>query len=256
MEERLGERLGEGEEAKGPAEEKPVKDTKQPLSQKSQAQKVSDTIAKLNEMGIDPNSFVTLFIPVLEHQSREATAAIRNEMQSMIQQQSKLIGEQIVAEVTSKAASMNTAPPPDGSMGADIVTTQQPAPSSGQRPPGGGGFGGASQSTIDLLVAKILGGSQQGDLGGSLKQMADTAKVFGAFYSDMMQPLIDIQAKMRQNVLAEMTTYSKTGGELPWEREVTPTVTPAVPPPARANLNQEERDKAITELAKRIRLTG
>ena len=211
--------------------------------------KVTETVDKMRELGIDPNAFITLLIPIMERFNNDAAAKMRQELKSQVDAIGTSIFEKINAEADRKVASMKQ---------NQQVPEQQPPvqeviqnPAQQQNPGRGGGFNPMANPDIMSLLAKMLGGGQQqGDVGSSLKQMAETAKVFGTFYSEMMQPLVDIQAKMRQNVLAEMTTYSKTGGQLPWDEEEEK--------PARqthASLNQDERNKRISDLAKRIRLT-
>ncbi len=215
--------------------------------------KVNETIAKMRELGIDPNGFVTLFVPILEQMNREAVSAIRNEMQTSIERQAELIGQKIVSTINTEAdrkvVSMNQSPPV-----ADPFHPPQPAPAveAVTNQPANNQRGGLNMDAILPLLLKYMapGGGTGGDMGNSLKSMAETAKLFGSFYTEMMQPLVDIQAKMRQNVLAEMTTYSKTGGVLPWEREEPPAPKVA----STVSLNQGDRSKAISDLAKRIRL--
>ena len=81
--------------------------------------------------------------------------------------------------------------------------------------------------------------------------MAQSAKNVADFMKTVMQPIVEMQATMRQSVLQEMATYSKTGGTLPWDRE-TVEVKPA--PKTTANLNQADRAEKIKDLAKQIRL--
>ncbi len=218
-----------------------TENTNQQPSPENKVDAVTQTINKLRDLGLDPNAFITLFIPVLEQLNRDTTERIRQEMQATVQQQAKLIGEQIVSTINTAAE-------------RKVVSMEQPVP--GAQPvdmvPVNPGRQSMDIGTVLPLLLKLMGGGgeQTGGLGGSLKQMAETAKLFGTFYSEMMSPLVEIQAKMRQNVLNEMTTYSKTGGELPWEKEVTETKRPQ-----RVELNQEERDQYFKDLGKRIRLT-
>jgi hypothetical protein len=58
---------------------------------------------------------------------------------------------------------------------------------------------------------------------------------------------------MRSGLLQEMSTYSKTGGQMPWERETSRTVENT---PVRANLNQDELVALADEVAKRIRFNN
>jgi hypothetical protein len=83
--------------------------------------------------------------------------------------------------------------------------------------------------------------------------MAKLASSWGIVMKAIMQPVVEMQATTRQNLLSEMATYSKTGGTMPWERD---NATGTMQPERRiANLNQEELKIIAQEVANRIRLT-
>ena len=86
------------------------------------------------------------------------------------------------------------------------------------------------------VILKMFTGSGAASADGGLAQVAQSAKNVADFMKTVMQSIVEMQATMRQSALQEMTTYSKTGGELPWEREVA-KVLPA--PKATANLTQK-----------------
>jgi hypothetical protein len=220
--------------------------------QTEQVNAVDQTISKMRELGLDPNAFVTLFMPVLEQMTKNVAASLRQEMQTNIQQQSEIIGQRIVSTINTEAerkiASMNSEPltaQPDPTFGAPqpaITTTNQPQQ---------GGRQGVDINAVLPVIMKMMGGGSSGDGGmvDSMKKMAETAKIFGTFYTELMAPMNSLKSQMTHDILSELTTLSKTGGVLPWEQD---SAAPAAP---RVNLNQQEKDKKIADLAARIRFT-
>jgi hypothetical protein len=205
------------------------------------------TVNRLSELGIDPNSFVSLFLPVLEQMNQKSVETMRREMSAQVQQVAQQIIESVNVEADRRLANMNQ--PQQTANVYDYPGGMEPAVQTVLPAATGGNRQGIDINAIAPLLVKLMSGGNSGDNGfSSLKGMAETAKMFGEFYSSMMAPLVDLQARMRQNVLSEMTTYSKTGGTLPWEL-------PVEEPKPRVELNQAERKRRIDAMARNIRLS-
>ncbi len=208
---------------------------------------VTETVSKMRDLGLDPNAFVTLFMPVIEQMNRQSAENLRKEIQMAISIQAKQIGQQIVeninTETDKKLASMNQP-------AANVFDYPQ-ATQSENVPAVAGRQSVDVNSLMPAILKMISGGSGSGNgMAESMKQMTETAKIFGTFYSELMAPMNSVKSQMMHDILAELTTLSKTGGTLPWEYESAPA-----PAPRTAVLNQEERQRRIDAMARKIRLT-
>jgi hypothetical protein len=80
-----------------------------------------------------------------------------------------------------------------------------------------GGSGNMMMDVFLPMLMKQLMGPTATPAPNGMGQMVEMANSWGAIMKAMMQPVVEMQATMRQSVLNEMSTYSKTGGKLPWE---------------------------------------
>jgi len=205
------------------------------------------TVDKMRAIGLDPNDVVKLFLPVI---NQAISAAINGlELPKLVEvavnKKGDLLANQVIEALNQRAAQEAAANPAAPAPNSQNTPTGVVPRSS--FPPGIP----ADNPMMAMLFNTLLGGNKAtGD--GSLDQMAKLASSWGNVMKAIMQPVVEMQTTMRQNLLQEITTYSKTGGTLPWEGNT--------PERHVANLNQgkilsdEDRKAIAKDIAKRIRL--
>lgn len=201
---------------------------------------------KLRSLGIDPNELIqTLIIPVVDQLEEMRSKALNEKLARVVEDAASKASQRASEEFMAKLNQQINSPP----------SQESPSPAGGipaqetiQMPRAGGS--GAMETLLPVLVKMFTGGNGTAPADGGLAQMAQTAKNYAEFTRTVMQPIIEMQATMRQSVLSEMTTYSKTGGTLPWERD---TVESAPEPKTTASLNQADKDKTVKNIASRIK---
>jgi hypothetical protein len=203
----------------------------------------ADAIEKMRQAGIDPNAIVNLMVPVIEQVVVKTVEGLNltKTMETAINARADQIANQVIAQLNARADEAEKA-------------AREQAPQMAQvRPAAGTGALSPDNPMMQAIFGKLLGvgGSPASD--GGLDQMAKLASSWGNVMKAIMQPVVEMQATMRQNLLSEMSTYSKTGGTMPWEKD---SGHGTVQPERRvANLNQEELKIIAQEVANRIRLT-
>jgi hypothetical protein len=207
-----------------------------------------DVVEKLRMLGVDPNDLVrTLIIPVIDQIEEKRAKALDVKIARVIEEASARASEKAATNFTAMlneqlkgagSTPLSSSHEQQTNQNTEVVTSPRV------------GSNGAIEALLPVIL-KMFTGRGVASADGGLAQMAQSAKNVADFMKTVMQPIVEMQATMRQSVLQEMTTYSKTGGELPWEREVIK----ALPEPkTTANLTQEDRNRIILDLAKRIRV--
>ena len=193
-------------------------------------QDLQEIVEKLKESGIDPNALFALVTPLVENAATKVISGMN--LPKLIDVAVDRSVGPLVEQVKALGEKMG--------QGQQGQTGGKEAAAVG----GGGGLSGIlnNPNVQTAVVNKLLGGSPD----GSLDAMTKMAKSYGDAIKMFMEPLVSIQSTMRQSVLAEMQTYSKTGGTLPWDREVEP----AKPV---ANLSRSDEAALIEGVAKRIK---
>ena len=182
-------------------------------------------------------------VPVIEQVVMKTVEGLNlaKTMEAAVNARADQIANQVIAQLNARADE------------AEKAAREQAAQLAPVRPATGASGLSPDNPMMQAIFGKLLGvgGSSTGD--GGLDQMAKLASSWGNVMKAIMQPVVEMQATMRQNLLSEMSTYSKTGGTMPWEKD---TTTGTVQPERRvANLNQEELKTIAQEVANRIRLT-
>ena len=221
-----------------------VEAAKQGENPQNPTERPVDAIEKMRQAGIDPNEVVSLMVPVIEQVVMKTVEGLNlsKTMEAAVNARADQIANQVIAQLNARADEAEKAAHEQAAQIAPARTTA-------------GNTGGLSPDNpmMQAIFGKLLGvgGSSAGD--GGLDQMAKLASSWGNVMKAIMQPVVEMQATMRQNLLSEMATYSKTGGIMPWERD---NATGTMQPERRvANLNQEELKIIAQEVANRIRLT-
>jgi len=188
-----------------------------------------DVVEKLRTLGVDPNDLVrTLIIPVIDQIEEKRAKALDVKIAKVIEDASARASEKAAANFTAMlneqlkgagSAPLSSPQEQPTNQNTEVITTPR------------AGSNGVIEALLPVIL-KMFTGSGAASADGGLAQMAQSAKNVADFMKTVMQPIVEMQATMRQSVLQEMTTYSKTGGELPWEREVPK----ALPAPQRAGL--------------------
>jgi len=202
-----------------------------------------DAIEKMRQAGIDPNAVVNLMVPVIEQVVVKTVEGLNltKTVEAAVAARADQIANQVIAQLNARADE------------AEKTAREQAPQMAPVRPAAGTGALSPDNPMMQAIFGKLLGvgGSPASD--GGLDQMAKLASSLGNVMKAIMQPVVEMQATMRQNLLSEMSTYSKTGGTMPWEKDTAPST---IQPERRvANLNQEELKTIAQEVANRIRLT-
>lgn len=209
---------------------------------------LDDTVEALNRAGINPAVLVKLFKPTIDQSVQENFKSLPALIGNSVKNETDRIAERVFAKVNAQADEMAATIKQQRAQEAPPVQQQAP-----QLPPGA--IDSIASNPIaqlfSMIMQKSMGGMGNGEPAGNagLKQMASLATGWGEVMKAVMQPIAEMQATMRQSVLAEMSTYSKTGGALPWDKDQAPPA-PQVPALPRASLNSD----AAKTVADRIRL--
>ncbi|MFA5385932.1 MAG: hypothetical protein WC364_14970 [Eubacteriales bacterium] len=240
--------------------------------------------SKCDELGFDLN----LFFDMMGGVAQNAVKSSQQEISGLVEMKVKTLGDNLAGQIKANNDSLRLELSPLVAFVKDIQSqvsqVQQPAqmqqpvgnamvPMGGEIPPGQGlmqGSGGKPGFGDIIQLLKMFGmggnsGEQPGN--GGLSQMATLAKSWGEVMRAMMEPVVEMQTTMRQSLLSEMQTYSRTGGTLPWEAdEPAPASTARLtnsrqqrPAQRPVVLNQEIDDspsdysKEAAELAKRFK---
>lgn len=206
-------------------------------------EKPADAIERMRAAGIDPNAVVNLLLPVVDalFTKKLQDLDISKQIDTAVEKQSEKSAEKVIAYFNAKADEAEKATREQ--QASQVLAPGRAAPGTGTMAP--------DNPMMAALFNRLLGGGGSPTGDGSLDQMAKLAASWGNVMKAIMQPVVEMQATMRQSLLTEMATYSKTGGTMPWE------VQPGTAQPERkvANLNQDELKIIAEEVAKRIRLT-
>ncbi len=210
---------------------------------RNQTERPADAVEKMRQAGIDPNEVVGLMVPIIEQVVVKTVEGLNlvKTVEAAVNARADQIANQVISQLNARADE------------AEKTAREQASQLAPVRPASGPGALSPDNPMMQAIFGKLLGvgGSPASD--GGLDQMAKLAASWGNVMKAIMQPVVEMQATMRQNLLSEMSTYSKTGGTMPWERDI---AAGTIQPERRvANLNQEDLKTIAQEVANRIRLT-
>jgi hypothetical protein len=215
--------------------------------------------SKCDELGFDLN----LFFDMMGGVAQNAVKSSQQEISQLVEMKVKTLGDNLAGQIKSNNDALRLELSPLVAFVKDIqsqmsavqqpVNQQQPGmsmvPAGGDLPAGpglmqGGGMGGpggmmqniAGIVPILKMLGLVPGGGAEQPGNGGLSQMATLAKSWGEVMRAMMEPVVEMQTTMRQSLLSEMQTYSRTGGTLPWEAD-----DPAPAPTARLTNSRQQR---------------
>ena len=237
-----------------------------PVDKKAeQVQRVKTLMANLEALGLDINLLFDMMGGIAENQIKKTEVTLAG----LIEAKTKTLGENLSGQVNESFEKMNAQVKPlvgfvDQIQKQASVQSTAVMPADGALPPGpglsnDGGSGPAAVLNNLQPILKMLGlipttGTNVDSGNNGLAQMASMAKSWGEVMRAMMEPVVQMQTTMRQSILSEMQTYSKTGGSLPWDGD------PEEQPGRQvAALNQRRREKVeidyeklAAEMAKRM----
>lgn len=242
--------------------------------QQDAMQRVKDFHDKLAALGLDMNFMFDMMGGVAENFVKKS----EQRLSGLIDLKVKTLGDTLAKQVQDVSVNLNNQLTPIISFvnqlqqGVSQAQGQQPGgpgnalvPVSNDIPPGPGlGAGGGGNNPLAMInniapILKMLGlvpGGGNSEASG-MEQMIKAAQGYGEFVKAIMAPITEMQTTMRQSLLQEMQTYSRTGGSLPWDEKEEP----AQPRRQVAQLNQPRRDipeldygQIAIELAKKIKI--
>jgi hypothetical protein len=209
--------------------------TGQQPEQNDNMKRVKDFADKLKELGLDMNLMFDLFGGIAENAIKKSEQTLSG----LIETKVKLLGDNLAGQVKTNYDTLNGQLAPVIGFVKQIQEQagqmQQPGGQMMQQPggdipagpglaAGGGGIGGAMGNIANIVpILKMLGlvpGAPAESTG--MEQMIKMANGYGEFVKSIMAPITEMQTTMRQSLLQEMQTYSKTGGSLPWDADEAP----------------------------------
>jgi hypothetical protein len=209
--------------------------TGQQPEQNDNMKRVKDFADKLKELGLDMNLMFDLFGGIAENAIKKSEQTLSG----LIETKVKLLGDNLAGQVKTNYDTLNGQLTPVIGFVKQIQEQagqmQQPGGQMMVQQPGGdipagpglaagGGIGGAMGNIANIVpILKMLGlvpGAPTESTG--MEQMVKMANGYGEFVKAIMAPITEMQTTMRQSLLQEMQTYSKTGGSLPWDADEAP----------------------------------
>jgi hypothetical protein len=209
--------------------------TGQQPEQNDNMKRVKDFADKLKELGLDMNLMFDLFGGIAENAIKKSEQTLSG----LIETKVKLLGDNLAGQVKTNYDTLNGQLTPVIGFVKQIQEQagqmQQPGGQMMVQPGGdipagpglaaGGGMAGGKPDIFGLILQQVLprlmgGGAHTENTG--MEQMIKAAQGYGEFVKAIMAPITEMQTTMRQSLLQEMQTYSKTGGSLPWDADEAP----------------------------------